>query len=280
MSVSISVITAVRNGAATLPVLMESLCAQTWPQVEWVVQDACSTDGTCDLIQAWNTRLPSLALVSESDGGIYDAWNRAVSRAQGEWLLFVGADDQLCAPDALAQVASVLKDVPLETQYLATGLIFVLPDGSAIEAQLPVGDPVARLPVEMPLPHPSLFHRRSLFAAQRFDPALRIAGDYDFLARTLTRTNWRMAPVCTTKMCVGGVSGSLGTLFSSECEMLRCSRRAFPQAARHKLYARILRSLLVRAVLRVGGESPARMLADIFRLLQGKPRLWTRLPNA
>ena len=75
----ISVVTAVRNGAATLPRMLDSLRAQTHDELEHVIQDGGSTDGTLDVLRAQG--LDGMALVSAPDGGIYQAINAGIRRA-------------------------------------------------------------------------------------------------------------------------------------------------------------------------------------------------------
>ncbi len=93
MSARISVITATRNAAATLPALYDSLCAQDYPDFEWVVADGCSTDGTVDLLERFAARSAWVHFVSESDAGIYHAINKAIARASGDYYVVAGADD-------------------------------------------------------------------------------------------------------------------------------------------------------------------------------------------
>lgn len=89
----LSVLTATLNAMRHLPLLVESLRQQTDQDFEWVVIDGGSTDGTKEWLESL-TDLP-LMLSSESDFGIYDALNKAVKRAGGEYYLVVGADDIL-----------------------------------------------------------------------------------------------------------------------------------------------------------------------------------------
>lgn len=101
-NVTISIITATYNAAAHLPRLIESLAAQTDADFEWVVADGASTDGTLALFEQAKARLKNVVVDSRPDFGIYDALNRAVKLAQGEYYLVLGADDVLF-PDAIAR---------------------------------------------------------------------------------------------------------------------------------------------------------------------------------
>ncbi len=96
--VSISVITVTLNAASLLPDLVESLRQQTDHEFEWIIVDGASTDGTLDIIKASGL---VTQWISEPDFGIYDAMNKAVKTASGEYYLVVGADDRL-KPEAIA----------------------------------------------------------------------------------------------------------------------------------------------------------------------------------
>ena len=89
----ISIVTATYNAAAGLPRLMASLIAQSDHNFEWIVADGGSTDGTVALLQQAGPVLSRW--VSEPDNGIYDALNKALALARGEYYLVVGADDDL-----------------------------------------------------------------------------------------------------------------------------------------------------------------------------------------
>ncbi len=102
----ISIVTTVKNGAATLPATLASITGQTFTDYEYIVIDAASADGTQDLI---GSSPVVTRWVSEPDDGIFDAMNKGARMARGRWLYFLGADDTLCR-DALAAVAPRLTD--------------------------------------------------------------------------------------------------------------------------------------------------------------------------
>lgn len=271
-----TIITATRNAGGTLSRLFASLVAQSFKNFEWIVQDANSTDDTLDLIKRFQQELPHVSCISEQDTGIYDAWNKALLRVRGEWVLFLGADDCLHDADALKDAAENIATLPDTVEYFASALVLTLASGEAVETWYPAHEPLAALPSCMPLPHPALFHHKRLFENKRFDPALRIAGDYDFLCRTLRPDNVRTSPRVTTRMSAGGISGSLDTMLASELECWRVSRHYFPYAFPCKLYARLCRSALYRGISALAGKQKGRAFADGIRRLQGKVPLWTR----
>lgn len=101
----ISVLTATYNAAATLDRLVASLEAQQDDDFEWVVVDGGSTDETVGRADA--ARLARKIIVSESDFGIYDALNKGLHIATGDYYLVLGADDEL-APDAISRYRAAL----------------------------------------------------------------------------------------------------------------------------------------------------------------------------
>lgn len=102
----ISVITVVRNGAAVLESCLASVARHAGPSAEHIVLDGASTDGTQDLLRRHEAGLAFWE--SEPDQGIYDAMNKAVAHARGDWVLFLGCDDELVAD--LDKVLPLLRD--------------------------------------------------------------------------------------------------------------------------------------------------------------------------
>jgi len=102
----ISVVTVVLNGAATLERALKSVLDQEFHDLEYVVIDGGSTDGSVEVIRKYEARLGYWC--SEPDEGLYDAMNKAVRVAKGRWVIFLGADDVLVAD--LRELAALLKD--------------------------------------------------------------------------------------------------------------------------------------------------------------------------
>jgi glycosyltransferase involved in cell wall biosynthesis len=103
--VTISIVTATYNCAAELPSLIDSLRSQSDRDFEWVVSDGASTDGTLELLRSITDFRVTIS--SQPDFGIYDALNRAVRMASGDYYLVAGADDRFAA-DAIANFRSAI----------------------------------------------------------------------------------------------------------------------------------------------------------------------------
>jgi len=105
----ITVVTVCLNAAASIEATLRSVLAQDYPNLEYIVVDGGSTDGTVGLIRRYSERIA--AFVSEPDQGVYDAMNKGIGLAGGEYLLFLNAGDVLAAKDVLSRAAAADADV-------------------------------------------------------------------------------------------------------------------------------------------------------------------------
>jgi glycosyltransferase involved in cell wall biosynthesis len=108
----ISIITPTFNSAKTLKECIDSVANQHYPNLEHWIIDGVSTDDTLSIIQAYAEKYTHIKYISGKDKGIYDAMNKGIERVAGEWLYFLGSDDELCE-DVLIDIfgsANVVKD--------------------------------------------------------------------------------------------------------------------------------------------------------------------------
>ncbi|MGH1406897.1 MAG: glycosyltransferase family 2 protein [Rhodomicrobiaceae bacterium] len=180
----ITIITATYNVEKDLPNLIASIRNQTYKNIQWIVIDGASKDKTLDILNSADDVVSHL--VSEPDKGIYDAWNKALDFIDGDWVIFLGADDYLASNIAVSKAAKILNDLPDEI-YLAYGQVRQLEkDGSS--QMLGQSWEILEKPFYsvMNIPHTGLFQRTSLFGiCGKFDPTYRIAGDYKFLLKAI-----------------------------------------------------------------------------------------------
>lgn len=274
----ISVIVAVYNGRATLQQCIDSVASQTLQDVELIVVDGGSTDGTVDLLISSASKLSYW--ISEPDKGIYNAWNKALRHANGEWICFLGADDYLWSNDALARMAGVLKTLPSGTQ-IAYGQVMLLGvDDAPLYA---VGEPYSLKPGQqadvMGLPpHPGLMHRRAVFEVRGgFDESFRIAGDTELLLRELQCGSARFVPgVIVAGMRQGGISSKPANVLKSLRELRRVQRKHGIRWPGVALTLARLRASVRWILWSVMGERITRRALDFGRKLLGKPPYWTR----
>lgn len=175
-SPAFSIITICFNEAADIRQTCESIVAQTHADREWIVIDGGSTDGTVGILDEFREHID--CLVSEPDQGIYDAMNKGITKASGEYLVFMNGGDLFASPDALAWVAAAP-----DKDLIYGDLIFDKPDGELVTYpdQLNTGYLLHHM-----VPHQATFYRRSLFDRfGRYDTSFRIAADYDLYVRLL-----------------------------------------------------------------------------------------------
>lgn len=148
---------------------MESVAGQNYPNVEHLVVDGGSTDGTVDLLRGGQASW----WISEPDRGIFDAMNKAVRAARGEWLYFLGADDSLAAPDVIARC------VP----EFATDAAVVFGDVRYVGGPRVRSAFGPRLLLRNAVHHQGAFYARELFEGWGYDPAFRLVADYELNLR-------------------------------------------------------------------------------------------------
>lgn len=269
----ISIITSTLDAASELPHTLRSVAGQRGADLEWLVVDGGSRDGTVDLLRAQGS--PVAWWTSEPDAGVYDAWNKALVRARGDWLLFIGAGDEFAAPDTLARFAGRLADahpghdlVYGRIRYIsATGRVDLEEAGEPwdrLQGRWEIGRPA--LP-----PHPGIFHHRSLFAGHAFDASYRIAGDAHFLLKHALRKKPLYVPEVAVRTPVGGLSMNFGSARAVAREIARMNSELGIEVPLGHRVAEKLRLAAKLAARLPGG----RLAADAYRKLIGQPRRWS-----
>lgn len=163
----ISIVTVVYNAAAVLETAIRSVVEQTYPRIEYLVIDGGSTDGSVALIERYAERITHW--VSEPDGGVYDAMNKALAVARGDWLLFLGADDALLV--SLASIAERLCD-PRAVYY---GNVQIERSGAISGGRFSR----YRLMQEN-ICHQAIFYPRSAYAHRRYDTSCGPLADHRY----------------------------------------------------------------------------------------------------
>lgn len=224
----ITVITVCYNSAATIADALQSVASQTWPHVEHIVIDGSSTDGTQAVIESHGAGLARL--VSEPDGGIYDAMNKGLRLATGDLVGFLNADDVFASSETLALIARAAIEAP-QADAIYGDLQYVDKDHPDRVFRHWRSEPFKTSYLRfgwMP-PHPTLYVRRNVMeAVGSFDTSFRIAADYDFILRLFSRPGriFVYLPRVLVLMRTGGASNrSLRALFRKSREDLRAMRR-------------------------------------------------------
>lgn len=171
----ISIVTATYNSAATLKQTIESIINQTYKDIEYIIIDGGSTDGTVDIIKQYGNRISYW--VSEPDWGIYDAFNKGIKAATGDYIYFIGSDDVLYSEGTLDEVALLLTD----DIDLLSGGIYAVDEEKCIERFSSGVFAANRNEYKGGMvPHQGLFVKTEIAKSYLFDCKYKIAADYKF----------------------------------------------------------------------------------------------------
>ena len=273
----ISVVIAVFNGAETIQRCIDSVSVQTYVPKELIVIDGGSTDGTLEILRRNESKLAYWE--SEADRGIYHAWNKGLNHARGDWICFLGSDDQFWAPDVLDRMAPILVRAypPVRVVY-GEALRVNRMGQEGLRVGEDWGSAKKSFQQVMNIPHPGLMHHRSLFEEHGgFDESFRIAGDYELLLRELRHNDALFVPgLVVAGVQHGGVSATPHGRLVSLMESRRAQRKlgiARPGRVWLVAYAKaLIRLWLWRAL----GSRVAPYVFDFGRALTGKGPYWTR----
>ena len=175
----ISIVTAVLNGEDYLEEAILSVINQTYDNVEHIIIDGGSTDGTLDIIKKYTDKIDYW--ISEKDKGIYDAWNKAVQISCGQWIGFLGADDFY----ELNAIQMYVENINLynEVEFISSQSYLCTKDKKILRK---VGKSWnwKDFSIYMNITHVGSLHCKSLFEKYGiYDVNFKVCGDYDFLLR-------------------------------------------------------------------------------------------------
>jgi glycosyltransferase involved in cell wall biosynthesis len=276
----ISIIVAVYNGGEYLEEAINSVVNQTFTNFEFIIVDGGSKDNTVDILKKYNNQITYWE--SKPDKGIYDAWNKALQFARGEWICFIGADDYFWRPDALARIVPYLQLSLAQGHRLVYGQIAQVTraSGEVIEYLGENWNQAKRkFAKRMTLAHCGAFHHRSLFQdLGGFDVSFKIAGDYDFLLREFVR-NPDFAiyqPELLISMRTGGVSGDLNLRLVMANEIALARRKNNITSFSLDIFLWKLRIKVFLMLNRLFGNRISVLLADVYRAMSGKEKRWSK----
>ena len=203
----ISIITATHNSAKTIDSAITSVISQTYPNIEYIIVDGNSTDGCYEKILQYKDSINTI--IHEKDNGIYDALNKGIKNATGDFVGFLHADDFFADNKVISKLAEKLNK---------TGADAIYGDLQYIDKNNP--DKIFRnwksgefnskkLRFGWMPPHPTFFLRRKLYMNHGlYDCSFKISSDYDLILRMLALHKVKSAylPQVITKMRTGGAS--------------------------------------------------------------------------
>lgn len=238
----VSIITVAYNAETTIGATLDSVKSQSYSQIEHIVIDGKSTDGTLDIIDGFLSHITKV--VSEKDSGIYDAMNKGLSLASGDVIGFLNADDTFANSETIATIAETFLTSSFDTVY--GDLQYVdLNNSSKIIRNWNSGEYSKNKFLKGWMPaHPTFYAKRELFDKfGGFNTLFRISADYELMLRFLFKygCSSKYIPHVLVKMKMGGESNrSLSNRLKANNE----DRKAWAVNGLHpKFYTRIMKPL-------------------------------------
>jgi len=195
----VTVVTVCRNALEALRTTAESVLSQTYTDIEYVIIDGASTDGTAGYVRSLGDRVG--AFISEPDNGIYDAMNKGVRAASGEWIIFMNAGDGFYAADTVARVFD-------GGDYAGCGVVYGDVAKKTPEGGLTVKKAGApHNSHRMFFCHQSAFYRRSEILTEPFDIRHRMSADIHQVKRLVKKgVSFRQLDMPVAIFDTGGIS--------------------------------------------------------------------------
>ncbi|EDM37182.1 putative glycosyltransferase [Pedobacter sp. BAL39] len=195
----ISVVTVVYNGSGIIEDTIKSVLNQTYERIEYIIIDGNSNDGTIDIIKKFDSSIQTI--VSEPDKGIFDAMNKGLSKATGEWIIFMNAGDMFFND----QIVSEIFDRPLgQDVELIYGNVSLFDEDDVYEVSIKTN----RIKINLnALCHQSVFIRRRLHP--NFDLSYKLSADHNLIYDFVKRGKCKYVDLVVSRILMGGVSSDL-----------------------------------------------------------------------
>jgi putative colanic acid biosynthesis glycosyltransferase len=163
----ISIVTVIFNGEKTIKRAIESVLNQSYKNIEYILIDGCSTDGTIEIIKEYEGRIAYW--ISEPDNGIYDAMNKGVKASRGEWIFFLGCDDYLIDSQSINKLSTHIAE---DLMMIFGDVIYS--DGYHFHSSLDT-----RVLISNSVHHQSCLYRSELFKNFLYDVSNKVCADYE-----------------------------------------------------------------------------------------------------
>jgi glycosyltransferase involved in cell wall biosynthesis len=208
--IKISIITVVYNGKEYLEETIKSVINQDFRDFEYIIIDGGSTDETVDVVKKYEKYIDKW--VSEKDKGIYDAMNKGVRMAQGEYLYFLNAGDYFCNKN-------ILKEINQHLKYdLVAGRVILLYDNFNSISNMDFNFKFGKMPC-----HQAIFIRRKIFVEiGGFDIKYKSSADFDLLCKfSLKNYIYKILDIKISKYLSGGLSSDKNLTYKEKYQIIK-----------------------------------------------------------
>lgn len=213
----VSIITVCLNAAETIETTLRSVIEQTYKNVEYIIIDGGSTDGTQQILERYGEYIS--ILLSEKDDGIYDAMNKGIELAHGDYIGIINADDWY-EKDAVEYVVQIGKKLSRDIGVISGRCRFI----EGMDAFLPEKRSMEFIWTEMPIAHPATFIKKNVYASfGAFDTDYKIAADYELVFRLfVNHIGFYLCEKVLANYRIGGISGTRkDELLKEDVEILK-----------------------------------------------------------
>lgn len=198
---------------------IESIIHQKYPNFEIIIVDGQSTDGTTEIIKEYVEIYNYISFVSEPDKGVYDAMNKALCMATGDYLIFLGSDDHFVANDVLERVSYYLKNN--DTIYYGNVLRSISEDIYCQKFNR------FKLAVKN-ICHQSIFYPRSVYKAFQYSIRYKLFADYVYNLHLWNKYTYEYIPLVITYFSQTGISSTnIDEEFKKDYAVLRKKKLGF-----------------------------------------------------
>ena len=270
-----TVITVVFNGAKELESTIQSVQNQSCRNLEYVVIDGGSTDGTLDVLRRYENLIGYW--MSGLDKGVYDAFNKACRLIKGEWAIFLGAGDVFYDAEVLESMTEAVQNVSAETE-IVYGKVCVVNEQNSSSELLNWPWPQMRDTWQGGRPmvphHQGVFHRKRLLSMESpFDISYRIAADSKLFYTSISRVDPAFADVVVARSLLGGLSTEPKYYIDNLNEIVRINSEFGFVNQPHLLWF-YLKSVVKYSIFKAGNDRLAKRFVDIYRQLTGRKPKW------
>jgi len=171
----ITVVTVVYNGAETIENTILSCIHQTYQEIEYIIVDGKSKDNTVEIISKYSSKIA--CFISEPDNGIYDAMNKAIEAATGDWIIFMNSGDLFHDYNVLLKIADLILNDKSKLEIIYGKTLYKI--NEVLIKSIPI--PLEKIKREMIFCHQSTFVKMDLIKSNLFNTKYKFAADYEMM---------------------------------------------------------------------------------------------------
>ncbi len=221
-----SIITVCLNSAKTIEDAIQSVLGQSYLDIEYIVIDGGSTDGTLEILEKYNGRIHKC--ISEPDKGIYDAMNKGIKLSTGDVIAILNSDDIYAKDDVVSEMVEFIQANDLDAAYADLAYISCENPHKVVRLWRPGQYKRGAFYSGWAVPHPTFFCRRKIYKRfGLFNDGFQTAADFELLLRFIEKHRIKVGylPQIIVKMRTGGKANILRGMIRGNWEIIKSFRR-------------------------------------------------------